>query len=63
MSEPLAKSTVDRVAVIVDEWHFSHFHGSAVARDTEAWNLLYEAKEVLKLKLAEALAIATGADS
>lgn len=63
MSEPVAKLTVDRLAELVDEWHFSHFHGSVVARDTEAWNLLYEAKEILKLRLAEALASLAGAES
>jgi hypothetical protein len=63
MLEPVAKSIVDRLAEIVDEWHFSHFHGSAVARDTEAWNLLYAAKEVLKLKLAEAVTKVTEAAS
>jgi hypothetical protein len=38
--------------VVIDEmiesWWADHFPGSAVARDTRAWNVAYAAKETLK---------------
>lgn len=44
------------VATLIDRWHFEAFHGSAVARDTEVWNLVHRAKEELKHRLASHLA-------
>lgn len=42
----------DELAALIDRWHFEAFHGSAVARDTEVWNLVHRAKEELKRRLA-----------
>jgi hypothetical protein len=33
---------------LVERWWADHFPGSAVARDTQAWNVAYAAKEALK---------------
>lgn len=52
MSELETILTAERLATLVDEWHFGAFHGSIVARDTEIWNLVHTAKEELKLRLA-----------
>ena len=37
---------------IVERWFFESFHGSPVARSTEAWNVVHGAKEELKRRLA-----------
>ena len=37
---------------LVERWWQDNFPGSAVARDTEAWNVAHRAKEVLKQLLA-----------
>jgi hypothetical protein len=37
---------------LVEAWHADHFPGSAVAQNTETWNLVFAAKEDLKLRLA-----------
>ncbi len=37
---------------LVERWFFESFHGSPVARSTEAWNLVHAAKEELKRRLA-----------
>ena len=37
---------------LVERWFFESFHGSAVARSTEAWNVAHAAKEELKRRLA-----------
>jgi hypothetical protein len=34
--------------LIVDRWWEEHFPGTAVARDTQAWNVAHAAKENLK---------------
>ena len=33
---------------LVERWWADHFPGSAVARDTQAWNIAHAAKEKLK---------------
>ena len=33
---------------LIECWWADHFPGSAVARDTQAWNVAYAAKERLK---------------
>jgi hypothetical protein len=37
-----------RIDELIERWWGDHFPGSAVARDTEAWNVAYAAKESLK---------------
>lgn len=44
-------SATDR---LVERWWEDHFPGSAVARDTRAWNIAIGAKETLKRLLAGA---------
>jgi hypothetical protein len=33
---------------LIEHWWQDHFPGSAVARDTQAWNVAHAAKEMLK---------------
>ena len=33
---------------LIERWWTDHFSGSAVARDTQAWNIAHAAKERLK---------------
>lgn len=33
---------------LIEGWWADHFPGSAVARDTQAWNVAYAAKEALR---------------
>lgn len=33
---------------LIERWWADHFPGSAVARDTQAWNIAHAAKEKLK---------------
>jgi hypothetical protein len=33
---------------LIERWWQDHFPGSAVARDTQAWNVAHAAKEILK---------------
>ena len=33
---------------LIERWWADHFPGSAVARDTQAWNIAHAAKERLK---------------
>lgn len=57
MSDPLAAAAIDPPAAapppdeLVERWWYDHFPGSAVARDTEAWNVAFAAKEELKRRL------------
>jgi hypothetical protein len=37
---------------LIERWWIDHFPGSAVARDTAAWNATHAAKEALKRLLA-----------
>ncbi len=41
---------------LVERWFFESFHGSPVARSTELWNVVHDAKEELKRRLASLLA-------
>ena len=41
------------IAALVERWWEDHFPGSAVARDTAAWNVAQRAKEALKQRLAQ----------
>jgi hypothetical protein len=36
------------IDALIERWWEDHFPGSAVARDTQAWNVAHAAKEVLK---------------
>jgi hypothetical protein len=33
---------------LIERWWGDHFPGSAIARDTQAWNVAHAAKEMLK---------------
>ena len=44
------------IDALVERWFFESFHGSAVARSTEAWNVVHDAKEELRRRLAALLA-------
>ena len=33
---------------LIERWWQDHFPGSAIARDTQAWNVAHAAKELLK---------------
>ncbi|HUN99572.1 MAG TPA: hypothetical protein VMU69_25475 [Bradyrhizobium sp.] len=37
-----------RLDRLIEQWWADHFWGSAVARDTAAWNAAHAAKEALK---------------
>jgi len=34
--------------LLIESWWNDHFPGSAIARDTQAWNVAHAAKEMLK---------------
>jgi hypothetical protein len=36
------------IELLIECWWADHFPGSAVARDTQAWNIAHAAKEILK---------------
>jgi hypothetical protein len=36
------------IELLIERWWADHFPGSAVARDTQAWNIAHAAKERLK---------------
>jgi hypothetical protein len=42
--------TTDPVSIeqLIERWWSDHFPGSAIARDTQAWNVAHVAKERLK---------------
>jgi hypothetical protein len=40
--------TDDQLGELIERWWMDHFPGSAVARDTAAWNAAHAAKEALK---------------
>jgi hypothetical protein len=50
-SASCAASSIDR---LIERWWDDHFPGSAIARDTQAWNVAHAAKETLKQLLVEA---------
>jgi hypothetical protein len=39
---------------MIERWWQDHFPGSAIARDTQAWNVAHAAKETLKRLLVQA---------
>jgi len=43
--EPVERVPLDE---LIECWWADHFPGSAIARDTQAWNVAYAAKERLK---------------
>jgi hypothetical protein len=56
--DPSAVTAPDRPEegfdTLIERWWVDHFPGSAVARDTSAWNAAHAAKEALKRLLARA---------
>lgn len=40
---------------LIERWWHDHFPGSALARDTQAWNVAYAAKETLKRLLKRSI--------
>lgn len=40
-----------QIDAVIERWWQDHFPGSAVARDTRAWNVAHAAKEELKARL------------
>jgi len=46
LAEPMDHST--RIERVIERWWQDYFPGSAVARDTQAWNVAHVAKEALK---------------
>lgn len=47
-------ATAIRIDQLIERWWEDHFPGSAVARDTQAWNVAHAAKETLKRLLVQA---------
>jgi hypothetical protein len=48
-STPIAsESQVASIDQLIERWWHDHFPGSPVARDTQAWNVAFTAKETLK---------------
>lgn len=43
-----------KIEQVIERWWQDHFPGSAIARDTQAWNVAYAAKEALKRLLVQA---------
>ena len=45
-----AVKTAEPVSIdqLIERWWADHFPGSAIARDTQAWNVAHAAKERLK---------------
>ncbi len=41
-------ATPPSIEQLIEDWWADHFPGSAVARDTQAWNIAHAAKERLK---------------
>jgi hypothetical protein len=41
-------ATPPSIEQLIERWWADHFPGSAVARDTQAWNIAHAAKERLK---------------
>ena len=57
MNEPTDRAaTAHQLEALVERWFFDAFHGSVVARSTEVWNAVHDAKEELKRRLAGFLA-------
>ena len=59
MTDPTDQiATAHQLETLVERWFFDAFHGSVVARSTEVWNAVHDAKEELKRRLAGFLAAA-----
>ena len=43
-----AETRAASIDQLIERWWQDHFPGSPVARDTQAWNAAYAAKEILK---------------
>jgi hypothetical protein len=48
------KQDSENLDKLIERWWADHFPGSAVARDTAAWNVAHTAKETLKRMLSSA---------
>jgi hypothetical protein len=42
------RSGVLSIDQLIEHWWQDHFPGSAIARDTQSWNVAHNAKEMLK---------------
>ncbi len=42
------RSEPSSIDLLIERWWDDHFPGSAIARDTQAWNVAHSAKEMLK---------------
>ncbi len=51
MSQDDYETKAERLAALIDQWHFDAFNGSVVARDVEIWNFVRKATEELKQRL------------
>jgi hypothetical protein len=52
---PIAPRSRDlSIDQLIERWWQDHFPGSAIARDTQAWNVAHAAKETLKRLLVQA---------
>lgn len=40
------------IDALIDRWHLDNFHGTRAGNDVDIWNLIFKAKEDLKLRLA-----------
>ena len=49
-----AETRAASIDQLIEHWWQDHFPGSAVARDTQAWNVAHAAKEILKRLLVQA---------
>lgn len=49
-----AEQVSENLDRLIERWWADHFPGSAVARDTAAWNVAHAAKEILKRLLGSA---------
>lgn len=47
-SEATSEMPANPVDQLIERWWEDHFPGSAIARDTAAWNVAHAAKETLK---------------
>jgi hypothetical protein len=51
---PAIEQASENLDGLIERWWADHFPGSAVARDTAAWNVAHAAKEALKRLLGSA---------
>ena len=49
-----SSSSAVSIDQLIESWWQDHFPGSAIARDTQAWNVAHAAKEILKRLLVQA---------